>query len=158
VKVTRIDICTPTADQGGVAGQTPFGSVRPGLCAMSSPHVKLSMTMSYIGYNDDMHGFWSIGCFHVIWCSWKVKSTKLAELVSNKHISSISWMKYRYVGGKSMHFMTANNYLGFFAWSKWLTFLGSSSSHHIRSHYTRLILKHGTVYMTRQTPILLYGM
>jgi hypothetical protein len=35
---------------------------------------------------------------------------------------------------------------------------GSSNSGHIGSHYTRLILKPGTVYTTRQTPILLYGM
>jgi hypothetical protein len=31
------------------------------------------------------------------------------ELVSNRHLSSISCMKCRYVGGKYMHFMTANN-------------------------------------------------
>jgi hypothetical protein len=41
---------------------------------------------------------------------------------------------------------------------KVLSFEGSSNSRHIGSHYTRLILKHGTVYMIRQTPILLYDM
>jgi hypothetical protein len=30
------------------------------------------------------------------------------ELISNRHLSSISCMKCRYVGGKYMHFMTAN--------------------------------------------------
>jgi hypothetical protein len=30
------------------------------------------------------------------------------ELVSNRHLSSISYIKCRYVGGKYMHFMTAN--------------------------------------------------
>jgi hypothetical protein len=30
------------------------------------------------------------------------------ELVSNRHLSSISCMKYRYVGGKYMHFMIAS--------------------------------------------------
>jgi hypothetical protein len=30
------------------------------------------------------------------------------ELISNKHLSSISCMKCRYVGGKYTHFMTAN--------------------------------------------------
>jgi hypothetical protein len=30
------------------------------------------------------------------------------ELVSNKHISSISCMKYKYVDSKYMHFMNAN--------------------------------------------------
>jgi hypothetical protein len=31
------------------------------------------------------------------------------ELVSNRHLSSISYMKCRYVGGKYMHFMTTNS-------------------------------------------------
>jgi hypothetical protein len=31
------------------------------------------------------------------------------ELVSNRHLSSISCMKCSYVGGKYMHFMTANS-------------------------------------------------
>jgi hypothetical protein len=57
-----------------------------------------------------MHGFWSIWCFFIIRCSWNGRLTKLVELVSNKHISSISWIKYRYVGSKYMHFMTANSY------------------------------------------------
>jgi hypothetical protein len=35
------------------------------------------------------------------------------ELISNKHISSISRMKCRYVGDKYMHFMTANIELTF---------------------------------------------
>jgi hypothetical protein len=37
-------------------------------------------------------------------------------------------------------------YLGSSAWSKRLTFEGSSNRSHTGSHYTRLILKHGTVY------------
>jgi hypothetical protein len=41
------------------------------------------------------------------------------------------------------------HYLGSCSWSKRLTFEGSSNSHHTGSHYTRLILKHGTIYMTR---------
>jgi hypothetical protein len=35
---------------------------------------------------------------------------------------------------------------------------GKSNIHHTSSHWTGLILKHGTVYTTRQTPILQYGM
>jgi hypothetical protein len=33
---------------------------------------------------------------------------KLMELISNRHLSSISLMKCRYVGGKYLHFMTTN--------------------------------------------------
>jgi hypothetical protein len=33
------------------------------------------------------------------------------ELISNRHLSSKSGMKCRYVGGKYMHFMTANRVL-----------------------------------------------
>jgi hypothetical protein len=32
------------------------------------------------------------------------------ELISNKHLSSISCMKCRYVGGKYTHFMTVNTH------------------------------------------------
>jgi hypothetical protein len=96
------------AGQGSGAGQPHFGSVGPRLCATSSPHVILFVTMSYFGHNEDMHGFWSIWCFFIIWCSWNGRSTKLMELVSNKHLSSISWMKFGYVIGKYMHFMTVN--------------------------------------------------
>jgi hypothetical protein len=39
-----------------------------------------------------------------------------------------------------------------------LTFEGLSNSRHTGSHYTQLILKLGTIYMTIQTPILLYDM
>jgi hypothetical protein len=70
---------------------------------------KWSLTMSYFRHNEDMHEFWSIWCFSVIWCSWNGKSTKLVELVSNKHISSMSWMKFGYVGGKYVYFMTVNS-------------------------------------------------
>jgi hypothetical protein len=94
--------------QGDVAGWPHLGSVEPVLCATSSPHVILSMTMPYFGHNIDMHGFWSIWWFFIIWCSWNGRSTKLMELVSNGHLSSISWMKCRYVGGKYMYFMTVN--------------------------------------------------
>jgi hypothetical protein len=48
-------------------------------------------------------------------------------------------------------------YLWSSARSKWLTFEGSRNSRHTRSHYTWLLLKHETIYMTRQTPILLYS-
>jgi hypothetical protein len=34
--------------------------------------------------------------------------TKLMKLVSKKDLSSISWMKYMYVGSKYMYFMTTN--------------------------------------------------
>jgi hypothetical protein len=88
--------------------QPHFSSVGPGLCATSSPRVIFSVTMPYFRYIEDMHGFWSIRCFPIIWCSWNGRSKKLIELVSIKHLSSISWMKCRYVGGKYMHFMTAN--------------------------------------------------
>jgi hypothetical protein len=102
--------CTNTSPpgQGDVAGRTHLGSVQPVLCATSFPRVIFSMTMPSFGHNEDMHGFWSIWCFSDIQCSRNVRSTKLVELVSNKHLSSISWMKCRYVGGKYMHFMTTN--------------------------------------------------
>jgi hypothetical protein len=67
--------------------------------------------MPYFGHIEDMHGFWSKWCFPVIWCSWNGRSTKLVELVSNKHIFSISWMKCRYVGSKYMQFLTTNTKL-----------------------------------------------
>ncbi len=91
------------------ADRPHLGSVGPGLFATSSPHVILSETTPGFGHNEDMHGFWSIWCFSVIRCSWNGRSTKLMELVSNRHLSSISWMKYRCVGGKYMHFMTTNS-------------------------------------------------
>jgi hypothetical protein len=95
-------------DQGGGAGQLHFGSARPKLCATSSPHVILSVTTPGFGHNEDMYGFWFIWCFFDIQCSWNGKPTKLVELVSNKHLSSISWMKCRYVGGEYMYYMTTN--------------------------------------------------
>jgi hypothetical protein len=42
-----------------LAGRPYFGSVGLGVCAMSSPHVILSVTMFYFGHNEDMYGFWS---------------------------------------------------------------------------------------------------
>jgi hypothetical protein len=33
------------------------------------------------------------------------------ELISNRHLYSLSCMKDRYVGSKYMHFMTTNNYM-----------------------------------------------
>jgi hypothetical protein len=78
-----------TANPGRSAGH-PLALTGPGLCAMSSPCVILSVTMSYFIHNEDIHGFWSVLCFFVIRCSWKGKSTKLVELISNKHLSSIS--------------------------------------------------------------------
>jgi hypothetical protein len=89
--------------QGDVAGRPHLGLVEPVLCAMSFTHVILSVIMPYFGHNEDMHWFWFIWCFSIIWCSWNGRSTKLVELVSNKHLSSISWMKCRYVDGKYMH-------------------------------------------------------
>jgi hypothetical protein len=96
------------AGQGGGADRSHFGSVGPGLCATSSPRVIFSVTMPYFGHIENIHGFWNIWCFSIIRCSWNGRSTKLMELVSNKHLSSISWMKCSYVGGKYMHFMTVN--------------------------------------------------
>jgi hypothetical protein len=96
------------ANQGGGAGRPHFGLVGPRLCCMSSPHVILSVTMPYFRHIEDMHEFWSIWYFFVIQCSWNGTSTKLMKLICNKHLSSISCMKCRYVGGKYMHFMTTN--------------------------------------------------
>jgi hypothetical protein len=42
-------------------------------------------------------------------CSGGTGMDKLVELISNKHLSSISLMKCRYDGGKYMHFMTAKS-------------------------------------------------
>jgi hypothetical protein len=94
--------------QGDVADWSHLGSVEPVLYATSFPHVILSVNMPYFGHNEDMCGFWSIWCFSIVRCSWNGRLIKLVELVSNKNLSSISWMKCRYVGGKYMHFMTAN--------------------------------------------------
>jgi hypothetical protein len=96
------------AVRGGGAGRPHFGSVEPEICITSPPRVIFSVTMPYFRHIEDMHGFWCIWYFSVIRCSWNGRSTKVVELVSNKHLSSISWMKCRYVGGKYMHFMTAN--------------------------------------------------
>jgi hypothetical protein len=78
------------AYQGDVANRPYLGSVEPVLCATSFPCVILSVTMPYFGHNEDMRGFWSIWCFFIIRCSLNGRSTKLVELVSNKHLSSIS--------------------------------------------------------------------
>jgi hypothetical protein len=43
-----------------MAGWPHLGLVELVLCAMSFPHVILSVTMPYFGHNEDMHGFWSI--------------------------------------------------------------------------------------------------
>jgi hypothetical protein len=94
--------------QGGGADRPHFGSDGPRLCATSYPHVIFSVTIPYFWQIQDMYGFWSIWCFSVIRCSWYGRSTKLVELISNKHISSIFWMKCRFVGSKYIHFMTAN--------------------------------------------------
>jgi hypothetical protein len=101
--------CTNTwsAGQDDVAGWPHRGSVEPVLCATSFPHVILFVTMPYFRHNEDIHGFWFIWRFSIIRCSWNGRSTKLVELITNKHLSSISWMKCGYVGGKYMHFMTA---------------------------------------------------
>jgi hypothetical protein len=72
------------------------------------PLMSYSLWMRYFGHIENMHGFWSIWRFSVIRCSWNGRSIKLIELVSNKHLSSISWMKCMYVGGKYMHFTTTN--------------------------------------------------
>jgi hypothetical protein len=94
------------AGQGGGVGWPHFGSVAPRLCATSSHHVILSATMPYF---EDMHGFWSIWCFSFVRCSGNGRSTELVELISNKHLYSISLMKCRYLGDKYMHFMTVNS-------------------------------------------------
>jgi hypothetical protein len=75
--------------EGGGAGQPQFRSVGPRLCATSSPHVRFSPIMPYFGHIEDMNRFWSIWCFSIIRCSSNGRSTKLVELVSNKHLSSI---------------------------------------------------------------------
>jgi hypothetical protein len=89
-------------------GRPHFGLVGPGLYATSSRCVILSKTTPGFVHNEDMYGFWNIWGFSVIWCSWNGRSTKLVELVSNRHLYSISCMKCRYVRGKYMQFMTAN--------------------------------------------------
>jgi hypothetical protein len=53
--------------------------------------------------------FGPFNAFSVIRCSWNGRSIKLVELVSNKHPSSISWIKFRYVGDRYVYFMTANS-------------------------------------------------
>jgi hypothetical protein len=102
---------TRPVGQGDVASRPHLGSVEPMLCATSFSCIIFSMIVPYFGHNKDMHGFWSIWCFSIIQCSWNGRSTKLVELISNKHLSSISWLKCRYVGGKYMYFMTINKYL-----------------------------------------------
>jgi hypothetical protein len=96
------------AGQGDVANRPHLGLVEPVLCPTSFSRVILSVIMPYFGHNEDMHGFWSIWWFSIIRCSWNGRSTRLVELVSNMHQSSISWMKCRYVGAKYVHFVTAN--------------------------------------------------
>jgi hypothetical protein len=96
------------ASQGGGAGQPHFGLVGTRLCTTSSPCVILSVTIPYFGHIEDMHGFGSIWCFSIIRCSWNGRSTKVIEHISNKHLSSISCMKWKNVDGKYMHFMTTN--------------------------------------------------
>jgi hypothetical protein len=95
-------------DQGGGPGRPHFGRLGPGFM----PHHPLMSYSLWLCLILDIlkicMDFWYIWCFSVIWCSWKGRSTKLVELVSNNHLSSVSWMKCRYVGGKYMHFMTAN--------------------------------------------------
>jgi hypothetical protein len=84
--------CTNTwlANQSDLASQPHLVSVESVLYVTSFPRVILSVTMPYFGHNENMHGFWSMWCFSVIQCSWNGRSTKLVELVSNKHLSSIS--------------------------------------------------------------------
>jgi hypothetical protein len=50
-------------------------------------------------------------CYSFIRRSYSDKSTKLVELVNNKHLSSISYMKLGYVGTNNRCFMIANNWL-----------------------------------------------
>jgi hypothetical protein len=42
------------ASQGSGASRPRFGSVAPGLCAMSSPRVTLSVTKPYFGHDCDV--------------------------------------------------------------------------------------------------------
>jgi hypothetical protein len=70
--------------------------------------VILSQTTPGFGRNEDICGFWSIWYLSIIRCSWNGRSTKLIELISNSHLSSISCMKCRYVDGKYLHFMIVN--------------------------------------------------
>jgi hypothetical protein len=73
---------------------------------------------------SDMHVFWSIWCFSIIQCSWNGRSTKLVELVSNKYLSSISYLKCKYVGSKYMHLwpLTSLQWLSHFCHSDSSTF------------------------------------
>jgi hypothetical protein len=96
-------------DQGDVVSRPHLGSVEPVLCTTSFL-MSCFLWLPYFGHNEDMHGFWSIWCFSVILCSSNGRLAKLMELISNKHLYSIYWMKCRYVGGKYMYFMTANNH------------------------------------------------
>jgi hypothetical protein len=90
------------------AGRPHLGSIGPMLFGTSSPRVILFETTPSFAHNKDMYGFWTICFLSIIRCSWNGRSTKLVELVSNRHLSSISCMKCRYVGSKYMLFMTAN--------------------------------------------------
>jgi hypothetical protein len=81
---------TWSVGEGDVVGRPHVGSVELVLCAMSFPRAILSVTMPYFGHNEDMHGFWSIWCFSIIRYSRNGRSIKLVELVSNRHLSSIS--------------------------------------------------------------------
>jgi hypothetical protein len=55
------------------------------------------------------------------------------------------WKGFSYVLQINMHLICAPMLTKFYSCKKWVL-------HHTGSHYTRLILKHGTVYTTGQTP------
>jgi hypothetical protein len=63
-------ICANTwlTGQGDVASWSHLGSAEAMLCVTSFPRVIFYVTMLYFGYNEDMHGFWSIWCFFIIRC------------------------------------------------------------------------------------------
>jgi hypothetical protein len=92
------------ASQGGGADRPHFGLV--GSCFVPHhPLVSYSLWLPYFGHIEDMHGFWSIWCFFLFRCFWNGRSTKLMELISNKHLSSICWIKFGYVGGRYVYFV-----------------------------------------------------
>jgi hypothetical protein len=74
-----------------LAGRTHLNSVEPVLRDTSFPCIILSMTMPYFRHNEDMHGFWSIWCFSVIWCSWIDQQNSWNSLVISIYLLYLEW-------------------------------------------------------------------
>jgi hypothetical protein len=80
------------AGQGGGAFWPHFGLVGPGLCATSFPHVIFSVTMPCLGHIEDVHRFWSIWWFSIIWCSWNGRSkNSLNSLLISTYLLYLEW-------------------------------------------------------------------